>query len=277
VLGLIHLCHGVPVHSHRPWKENCTRLSTQTPDITQVYWQACNMEISQKHSTRPNIVSRMLEKAQNTPPEQSKENYEVKNFLPAIFRDFQCWLSMRPDIWPSPSDSFTPEFMKFPASHSYNPFSVLPTELLLIITSHVPISTLLGLSATSKSLRSLITQPSFLNQASKAAVLTGSAFWILPVTTISGEEARAQRAGMEWLALENSDLEKFKKSPFHAPRFPYFAFVHSCYESDSMRNRERFWKIVKQLDKLWRDYRLLPQDYAGLWCPVGSVATISSR
>ncbi|KDR67001.1 hypothetical protein GALMADRAFT_216689 [Galerina marginata CBS 339.88] len=40
-----------------------------------------------------------------------------KELLPALFSDFQCWLTMRPDIWPSPSTSITsPTFMRFAAS-----------------------------------------------------------------------------------------------------------------------------------------------------------------
>jgi hypothetical protein len=138
-----------------------------------------------------------------------------------------------------------------------DPFGALPTELLLVILSQLPIPSLLALSAASRNLRALITEPGFLNQVVKAAVLTGSAFWILPVKTIAGEEERAQHTAMEWLATVSSESSTFDvKSPFRSASFPYFAFVHACYESDSMRNRERLWNIVKQFDDLWRDYRL---------------------
>ena len=147
--------------------------------------------------------------------------------------------------------------MRFPPSLLCDPFSTLPTELLFIILSQLPMPALLALSATSRILRAHITEPAFLNQAIKGSVLEGSAFWILPVSTLAGEEERARRTGMEWLATVSADNSSLvAKSPFHSASFPYFSFVHACYESDSMRNRQRLWNIVKQFDALWQDYRL---------------------
>jgi hypothetical protein len=93
----------------------------------------------------------------------------------------------------------------------------------------------------------------------KTAVLSGSLFWILPVATLPGEENRARRIAMEWpgLAMVSSAQDALVvELPFHAALFPYVAFVHACYKSENMQNRERLWKIVKQFDGLWRDYRL---------------------
>ncbi|KDR71955.1 hypothetical protein GALMADRAFT_253241, partial [Galerina marginata CBS 339.88] len=181
-----------------------------------------------------------------------------KELLPALFADFQCWLSMRPDIWPSPSTSITPPtFMRFPASPLSQSFGAIPTELLLDIFRQIPIRSLLSLSSASRSLRTLITEPGFLNQTIKAAVLSGSEFWILPVAAIAGEQEQARNRALEWLATVSPDHDvPITESPFHSPSFPYLAFVHACYCSDSMRNRQRLWKIVKQFDFLWRDYRL---------------------
>ena len=160
--------------------------------------------------------------------------------------------------WPSPTvTSSPPKFTRFPTSPLRDPFNALPTELLLIILSQLPIPALFTLSATSRNLRTLITEPAFLNQVIKGSVLEGSGFWILPVTTVAGEEDRARCTGMEWFATVSADNSALVvESPFHSALFPYFSFVHACYESDSMRNRERLWKIVKQFDDLWRDYRL---------------------
>ena len=149
--------------------------------------------------------------------------------------------------------------MQFPTSPLRNPFSTLPVELLFDILQQLPIRALLALSSVSRSLRALLTEPAFLNQTIKAAVLSGSEFWILPVITIAGEEERAKHVAMEWLATASSsdhDVPTSTESPFHSSAFPYLAFVHACYESDSMRNRQRLWNIVKQFDGLWRDYRL---------------------
>jgi hypothetical protein len=139
----------------------------------------------------------------------------------------------------------------------HNPFSAFPIELLILIFSQLSIHQLLTLSAASQSLRMLITEPDFLNEMFRAAVLSGSLFWILPVATLPGEENRAHRAAMEWLAVVPSAHDSLlAESPFHDESFPYVAFVHACYESENMQNRERLWKIVKQFDGFWRDYRL---------------------
>ena len=136
---------------------------------------------------------------------------------------------------------------------------MLPTELLLEIFSQIPISSVLSLSAASTSLRTLITGTDLLNQVMRTAVFKGPAFWILPVKTIPEEEELAEAIALEWLhsvTEKKSALAGGCKSAFQSGSFPYAAFVHACYESDSMRNRERFWRIVKQFDNLWRDYRL---------------------
>lgn len=159
--------------------------------------------------------------------------------------------------WPSPAVSPTPStFMRFPTSPLRDPFSALPAELLFDILRQLPIRTLLAFSSVSRSLHALLT---FLNQTIKAVVLSGSEFWILPVTTKAGEEERALHVAKEWLATASPDRDVLlttPESPFHSSAFPYLAFVHACYESDSMRNRQRLWNIVKQFDSLWRDYRL---------------------
>ncbi|KDR71471.1 hypothetical protein GALMADRAFT_253776 [Galerina marginata CBS 339.88] len=184
-----------------------------------------------------------------------------KDLLPALFADFQCWLTMRPDVWPSPTSESTPAFtfmqlVTSPLDDS-NPFSALPTELLLDIFRHLPIRALFSLSSASRSLRSLITEPAFLNQVIKAAVLTGAEFWVLPVASIPGEEERARVVAMEWLSAVSPDHDvPITEPPFHSASFPYLAFVRACYASDSMRNRQRLWDIVKQFEELWRDYRL---------------------
>lgn len=166
------------------------------------------------------------------------------------------YVSLYAFSWPSPTASSTPTFIRFPASNSH-PFNILPTELLLDIFRQLPIDSLLSLSSASRSLRALITEPAFLNQTIKAAVLGGSAFWVLPVTIVADEEKNARCIAMEWLTMVSSDNDVLTtESPFHSPSFPYLAFLHACYESDSMRNRKRLWNIVKQFDGLWRDYRL---------------------
>jgi len=195
---------------------------------------------------------------------QSKQGKEVKRssqrYSETSNVGCRCDQTFGPLRLPTRRDgTVVPEFTKFRASLLPDRFGVLPTELLLEIFSQLPAPSLLALSAASRGLRALITEPHFLNQVFKAAVLGGSAFWILPVRTIVGEEKRAEEIGMEWLANVrgvNSTVIEGWRSVFYSESFPYVTFVHACYESDSMRNRERFWKIVKQFDDIWRDYRV---------------------
>lgn len=171
---------------------------------------------------------------------------------------FTYYLSLLFPSWPSPPTVLpTPTFMQFPTSALSDPFSALPAELLFDILRQLPIRALLALSSVSRNLRAFLTEPAFLNQTIKVAVLSGSEFWMLPVTTIPGEVERALHVAMEWLATASSDRDVVTTdSPFYSSAFPYLAFVHACYESDSMRNRQRLWNIVKHFDGVWKDYRL---------------------
>ncbi|KAF8801727.1 hypothetical protein BYT27DRAFT_7197720 [Phlegmacium glaucopus] len=178
-----------------------------------------------------------------------------KELLPALYGDFQCWLSMRPDIWPSPNASSTPTFTQPSLTSGLSGrFLQLPTEIRLEILRELPIRNILALSSASRSLRASITEPAFLNQVIKEAMLRGSAFWILPVAAIPGEMERAWEVANQWLVMASSNRAREvqpRKSPFNSPSFPF-----ACYGSDSMRNRQRFWNIAKQFDGIWRDYRL---------------------
>lgn len=162
--------------------------------------------------------------------------------------------------WPSPNASSTPTFTQPGLTSGLSDrFLQLPTEIRLEILRELPIRDLLALSSASRSLRASITEPAFLNQVIKEAVLRGSEFWILPVAAIPGEVERAWEVANQWLVMASSNRAREvqpTKSPFNSPSFPFVAFVHACYGSDSMRNRQRFWNIVKQFDGIWRDYRL---------------------
>ena len=87
---------------------------------------------------------------------------------------------------PSPTISLTPTFMQFSTSPLRDPFSALPAEHLFDILQQLPIHALLAFSSVSRNLRTL-TEPASLNQTIKVAVLWGSEFWMLPVTTVAGE------------------------------------------------------------------------------------------
>lgn len=160
----------------------------------------------------------------------------------------------------------------------------MPNEILLPILYDLPIYDLLSLSATCRSLRRLIVDPPFLNRVLQEAILRGSFRYVLPVHKLRDEEERAYEAIRLWLpeavrpaeiddgrdqesdednvaeTEENSEEPEQVIPPVKPiildPQFPALPFVRACVSSDSMRNRRRLWRMVKQFEKLWRMYRL---------------------
>lgn len=167
----------------------------------------------------------------------------------------------------------------------------LPNELLLPILHDLPLPSLLALSATCRSLRTLITEPSFLDRVLEEAITRGSLRWLLPLETLLDEKKRAYEAMRLWLPEEhrpelsssvpeesdgmdididdtddNADERACKSAPrptspsvislMMSPHLDRLAFVRECWDSDSMMNRKRLWGQVKRFEKLWEDYRL---------------------
>ncbi|KDQ19414.1 hypothetical protein BOTBODRAFT_142968 [Botryobasidium botryosum FD-172 SS1] len=186
------------------------------------------------------------------------------DLLPAITRDFGCWMCARPDIWPQPPDTIpaavsaqSPSFESDEPSPT--PFHMLPTELCLRILRTVPIQSILALASTCRSLRSLFGSSEFLNRVVREAILErrGPLRWVLPVATLPGEVERANDAAQAWLRVGAGHPGTYDggSSAFAHPSFPYLDFLRACYDSDSMRNRQRFWDISRQFEVLWRNYR----------------------
>jgi hypothetical protein len=128
--------------------------------------------------------------------------------------------------------------------------------------------------------------PAFLNRALKkmSSTPSGCLFWLRPVPEVPGDEKNAALPLSTWLescmksaALAPPGLSQSEgksavvvgsadrnvhntspimDSPLDDPSFPYIQFVRSCFESNSMRNRRRLWGQVKQMEKVWMDYRV---------------------
>lgn len=74
--------------------------------------------------------------------------------------------------WPSPTISPTPRFMGFPTSPLRDPFSApLLSNFYLTSFGSFQFVRFLHLSSVSRNLRELLTEPAFLNQTTKVAVL----------------------------------------------------------------------------------------------------------
>jgi hypothetical protein len=141
-------------------------------------------------------------------------------------------------------------------------FDVLPVELLLVILGYMSFSSYLSVSATCKSLRSLLTAPDFVDTIIKTAIASGYLHWISPVDAMPGEVNRANEIFSQWRCVYSTKKAKEPNepnlnvsNPLLSMDFPRLAFVHACFQSDSMKNRKRIWGIVKQYDALWMEYR----------------------
>lgn len=97
-------------------------------------------------------------------------------------------------------------FTAFPTRHRDSPMPAvgnLPNELLLPILHDLPLASLLALSATCRALRTLITEPSFMDRVLEEAIMRGSLRWILPAQGLLDEEQRAYDAIRLWLPEEH--------------------------------------------------------------------------
>ncbi|KAH7924865.1 hypothetical protein BV22DRAFT_1012355 [Leucogyrophana mollusca] len=205
-----------------------------------------------------------------------EEGLTGEDLLPHLIQDFQCWMFMRPDIWPSPPDSGAgselPDFTHYHLGMDSKDvlFDNMSADVLLTIARDLPLPSYFALSATCKSLRRRLTGPVFLDCVLKKMMALGPLRWIMPIGTIAGETDRAFSIAKEWLKPaisddqgsdtgSNSTVAKddyAERHLFHSTDFPALAFLHACFASDSMRNRQRLWGIAKQFEVLWRDFRL---------------------
>jgi len=102
--------------------------------------------------------------------------------------------------WPLPPESpsqlyFSTHVLEEKSSTTFNK---LPVKLLLGILHQIPLPSYLSLSATCKSLRSLLTAPDFLDCIIKVAIGSGHLRWILPVDAMHGEVDHAHETFSQW-------------------------------------------------------------------------------
>lgn len=78
--------------------------------------------------------------------------------------------------------------------------ATFPVELMIPILADLPLASILALSSACRYLRTLITNPFFLDRVLREALLRGSLRWILPVTAVPTKENRqARKALVKWL------------------------------------------------------------------------------
>lgn len=152
---------------------------------------------------------------------------------------------------------------------STSAFDSLPTELVLSVLTSLSLVDVLSLSSTCRALRARLMSPLIL---SRVLVLpaNGDLRWVAPVRQLPQESERACASARLWLAMADNapctsssqaspSLGEGEDAAFAAvlshPLFPIVPFLRACWASDSMRNRRRLWRMVKQFDGLWEEYR----------------------
>ncbi|TCD71918.1 hypothetical protein EIP91_000050 [Steccherinum ochraceum] len=176
------------------------------------------------------------------------------DLIPHIMEDFQCWMFMRRDKWPEPTQA-TSTFSTFePKNSTEDPLpliATLPSDVFISITDYLSLQWLLILSTTCQRLRAVITDGSFLRRFVRQSVHFGEYNYVLPATP--AELVIANEVAKRWLG--ESGVEHAGLDPFVHPEFPYPAFISACIRSDSMKNRRRIRGIIEQFKELWRKYR----------------------
>jgi hypothetical protein len=121
--------------------------------------------------------------------------------------------------------SFIPVILHAPDSQSLSSIEQLPIELLIQITSYLPLTNLLIFTTTSRHLRSkLLGSPSDRNALAHAWIECSAPWYIL--TSDDSAQTLEREVVVGW------------------------AYLRRCVESGSMRNRRRIWKVVEQLWKM---------------------------
>lgn len=122
--------------------------------------------------------------------------------------------------WPTPLSSsqenetspFSPLKPRSSADPELNSrLTTLPNELLLSIFRDLSLLDLLSLSATCRSLRTLITDPAVLNSALRESILYGALRWILPVHGLLKEEESAYEALKTWLPGSDHEVGRHER------------------------------------------------------------------
>ncbi|GAA5900171.1 hypothetical protein JCM6882_002634 [Rhodosporidiobolus microsporus] len=185
--------------------------------------------------------------------EQAKTVEEMKKVL---VLEQKYWVWMAPDVFPlEPSPALTPPPTvtspptASPASSSSpSPpsLSTLPFDLLVHISSLLPLPSLLCLTATCRTLRaSLLSSSTKRNRLANAWLTTTGRYW-LPLRADLGrlEEASDKPVEEKEVRLKEVELLELEEED------GWWDYLRRCAaESGSMRNRKRVWETVLDIER----------------------------
>lgn len=132
-------------------------------------------------------------------------------------------------------------------------FHKLPRELLDQILYDLPLFDAINFISISNSIIHYFNRPVMIRHQLRRRITLplGSLHWLLPVSTVKGEENRFLKAVKSWFPLSQED----PLITIFDPSFPLLEFVRANYRTSSMKNRRRLWDISQQFRALWIQYR----------------------
>jgi len=173
---------------------------------------------------------------------------------------------------------------KYPNAAPSGALMHIPHEILFHIMGQVQsLGDYFSVARSSKPLFHVLMDTSNLNRVLKemSSTPSGFLFWLRPVPDMPGDLENATCALSAWLSSRakaksgqlptcvdpmnegkpvgtDTDVtsQHVLDSPLDDLSFPYIPFVRSCFESPSMKNRRRLWGQVKQVERVWREYRV---------------------
>jgi hypothetical protein len=142
----------------------------------------------------------------------------------------------------------------------------LPTEIILEILRDLSIFEVLSFSSSCRSFRYLFASPAFISSLLREQLHRplSSMYWFMPVGTVEGEvEKFLQACKLPRLPDKegNTELPSTESCDIFSLNFPLHDFVRRNYQTESMRNRRRLWRISQQFRREWYRYRTEGYDY----------------
>ena len=160
----------------------------------------------------------------------------------------------------------------------------LPVELFPHILQYLELKEMFAVALACKGLYSRVMERSTLTWSIRRAMTNpdGALRWMYPVRSWWREWDMAYEAMLTWVSAARSvhettaidvegsdgvvgtqaaqpsvdrDATQPKRLPLFDHDFPLLPFLRVYYWSDAMRSRRRRWRIIKQFDTLWTDYR----------------------
>ncbi|KZP32757.1 hypothetical protein FIBSPDRAFT_773942 [Athelia psychrophila] len=188
------------------------------------------------------------------------ESEEVANLEPlgdeeqvrqTILNQGHYWVWLSPDCFPLQPNSridscpilIEAASSSLSSAHKLSSIEHVPQELLVFISSQLPLPTFLSLASASRHLRYKLLGTDSDRNAFARSWMTNHANWYVPLPLHPSLKG----------AWKKSDYREQEDEEFTPPKSDVAAmdwdYLRRCLASGSMRNRKRIWNVAEQLEK----------------------------